>query len=103
MVINLNTGLKHLQTPPNVLAQLHVRTNGIIALLTVLNTIALLIKLSTLRSHLYASIIFLYLKYLLLLKIQLYQMIPLLNLHQLILMDGNIIIFLQVLLRGFKI
>ena len=103
MIFNQNIGLKHLQTLPNVLAPLHAKTNATAALLIALNTIALLIKVSTRRSNLYTSIIFLYLKYPLLLRICSLQMILLLRLHQFILMDNNIIICLLDLLRGFRI
>ena len=68
MVFNSTIGLKLLQIPLNVLAQLHVIANVITALLTAPKTVVLLNNLSTLRSHLYALIMFLYLKHLLLLK-----------------------------------
>src|SRR5271155_4134583 len=95
MVFNSTIGLKLLQIPLNVLAQLHVIANVITALLTAPKTVVLLNNLSTLRSHLYNSTTFLYLKWPLLLKIQFLQTIPLLNPHLFISMDSNIIIFLQ--------
>src|SRR5271155_811462 len=82
-IYNLNTGLKHLQTHLNVLAQLLARTNMTIAPSIVLNIMGLPIKLFILRSSLYNSTMFLYLKWPLLLKIQFLQTIPLLNLNPL--------------------
>ena len=91
----LNTGQKLLQTLLNVLALLLAKTNETIALSIALNIIGLLTNLFILASRLYSLIMFLYLKHLLLLKMQFRQTILLLNLHQFILMDTNIIIFLQ--------
>jgi hypothetical protein len=56
-------GLKHLQTPLNVFTQLPARVNVTIALSTALNIVASLIKPFILRSSLYSSIMFLYLRY----------------------------------------
>src|SRR5271155_646320 len=102
-IYNVNTGLKHLQTPLNVLAQLLARTNATIALSIALNIIALLISPFIPRSSLYSSITFLYLRHPLLLKMHCLQTIPLLNLHLFILMDSNIIIFLQNWPKHFRI
>jgi len=68
-IYNVNTGLKHLQTPLNVLAQLLARTNATIALSIALNIIALLISPFIPRSSLYSSTTFPYLRWPLLLKI----------------------------------
>jgi hypothetical protein len=77
--INLNIGLKHLQTHLNVFAQLPVRVNVTIALLTALNIVAPLITLSIPRFNLCALIIFLFPSHLLKMHF-LSQMIPLLYL-----------------------
>ena len=63
-------GIKHLQIPPNVFVQLPARVNVTIVLLTALNIVVSLINLSFLKYNLYNSITFLYLNFLLLLKIQ---------------------------------
>src|SRR5271155_2228163 len=102
-IYNLNTRLKHLQTHLNMLAQPLARMNVTIAPSIALNIIVLPIKLFILRSSLYNSTMFLYLKWPLLLKIQFLQTIPLLNLHMFILMDSNIIIFLHTWPKLFRI
>ena len=99
----LNTGLKHLQTHLNVLAQLLARLNVTIAPSIALNIIVPLIKLFILRSSLYNSTMFPFLKWPLLLKIQFLQTIPLLKLHLFISMDSNIIIFLHTWPKHFRI
>jgi hypothetical protein len=83
--------------------QLLARTNVKIALSIALSATVLLTNLFILRSHLYGSITFLYLKHLLLLKIQLLLMIPLLNLlHLFISTDTSITTFLQNWPKGFR-
>ena len=63
-IYNVNTGLKHLQTHLNVLAQLLARMNVTIAPSIALNIIGLLTNLFILTSRLYSLIMFLYLKHL---------------------------------------
>jgi hypothetical protein len=83
--------------------QLLDKTNVKIASLIALNIIGLLISPFILRSNLYGSTMFLYLKYLFLLKIQFLLMIPLLNLDLFISMDTSIITFLQNWPKAFRI
>jgi hypothetical protein len=105
--INSDTGLKLLQTLLNVPRQLHAKTNATIVLSTAPNIVALLINLFHLRSNLFTSIIFLFLKFLFFLEIQLLQMILLLYLHQhlrqFISMVSNMVIFLKLWLNSSRI
>ena len=95
-------GIKHLQIPPNVFVQLRARVNVTVALWTAQNIVAFLNNPFILKSNLYTLTIFLYLKSFLLLKMQLLWMILLPSLDRFTLMNSNIIIFLQTLLRQFR-